>query len=76
MGTTILPPLNTLVNFTCKDDFFETNFTCLPRCDIWDARRQDAIATLENVIGTACAVLDIIASVLVFLVFAIRRNIL
>ena len=50
MGSAMLPPLNVLSNLTCRDDFFERNFTCLPRCHTWDARKQDALAKMEDII--------------------------
>ena len=74
MGSAILPPLSALTNLTCRDDFFERNFTCLPRCDTWDARRQGTIANVEDIIPAATGVLDIMGSVLVLFVFAIRRK--
>ena len=74
IGSAMLPPLNTLTNLTCRNDFFERNFTCLPRCDTWDARRQDTLAKMEDIIGAACAVLGVIAGVLVLVVFTVRRN--
>ena len=43
-----LPDLST-VNLTCNQDFFEQNFTCLPRCDMWDERPQ-AFATIDSVV--------------------------
>ena len=74
MGSAMLPPLNALTNLTCRDDFFERNFTCLPLCDTWDARRQGTIAKLEDIIRAATDVLDIIGSVLVLFVFVMRRK--
>ena len=74
LGSAMLPAFNALTNLTCRDDFFERNFTCLPQCDTWDARRQDTLAKLEDIISAACAVFDITASVLVLVVFAIRRK--
>ena len=74
IGSAMLPPVNALTNLTCRDDFFEKNFTCLPQCDTWDARRQDVFAQLENMIQTACAVVDMIANILVLVILVMRRK--
>ena len=72
-GIGILPELN-LTNLTCKDDFFERNFTCLPRCDRWDERPQNAIRIIEDIVQFGCLSLRILIVGLLLLLFAIRRK--
>ena len=67
-----LPPLST-VNLTCKEDFFEQNFTCLPRCDVWDERPQ-RFATIDDVLRIGFVVSRWLVSALFLLAFALRRK--
>lgn len=69
-----LPDLN-ITNLTCKDDFFELNFTCLPRCDRWDGR-PPVLAVVEDIIRVTGVLLDMVANGLFLLIFAIRRKVL
>ena len=71
-----VPALLNITELTCRDDFFERNFTCLPRCDLWDGRPQDSIATLENIVRPVCTAVDLLASGLVLLIFVMRRKVL
>ena len=73
MGPAVFPMLN-ITELTCKDDFFEVNFTCLPRCNRWDGRPQDLIATLEDIVRLICSFINMIATGLFFTAFFIRRK--
>ena len=72
-GISILPGLN-LTDLTCKDDFFERNFTCLPRCDRWDERPQNAIRIVQDIVLYSSLCLRILIVGLLLLLFAIRRK--
>ena len=68
-----LPDLN-LTNLTCKEDFYERNFTCLPRCDRWDERPQNAIAAIEDIVKVVSDILRLIITGILLLLFATRRK--
>ena len=69
----LLPALN-LTELICREDFFERNFTCLPRCDRWDERPQNFLAVTEDIVRVVSAVLRMILAVFLLVVFAIRRR--
>ena len=68
----VLPPLN-ITSLTCREGFFEQNFTCLPSCMQWDNRPQ--ASSLKGVQGFF-VVLTWFFSVLFLSVFAVRRKVL
>ena len=68
-----LPALN-ITDLTCREDFFERNFTCLPRCDRWDERPQNFLAAIEDIVRTVSAILKQLTTTLFLVVFAIRRK--
>ena len=67
-----LPDLN-ITNLACRDDFFESNFTCLPHCDRWDGR-PPMLAVVEDIIRVTGVLLDMVTNGLFLLIFAIRRK--
>ena len=73
VGHAVLPALN-ITELNCRDDFFERNFTCLPRCDRWDERPQNFLAAIEDIVRTVSAILKQLTTTLFLVVFAIRRK--
>ena len=67
----ILPALN-LTNLTCREDFFEQNFTCIPRCDRWNLRPENLLVTIEDIVRVTFAVLQWFMDVPLLIVFAVR----
>ena len=70
-----LPALN-MTNLTCRDDFFEQNFTCLPRCDSWDPRPHNSLTIIDDTIRTLCITLRFLLGGLFLIIFALRRKVL
>ena len=68
-----LPALN-ITDLHCSEDFFEHNFTCLPRCDRWDDRPQNTIVVTADIVHVVSAILRQLFSVLLIAVFLIRRK--
>ena len=68
-----LPVLN-ISNLTCKEDFIEQNFTCVPHCDIWDERPMNVLVIIEDYVRITLAILQWILGVALLLVFVIRRK--
>ena len=66
----LFPPLN-LVNLTCSEDFLESNFTCLPRCDRWEEKSHIVVIWYEMV-RVFTAVVKLMASSLLIGIFIIR----
>ena len=75
VGYDSLPPLN-VTNLTCRDDFFERNFTCLPRCNGWNERPQGLLSNFDDALRLTCGLLDLILTGFFLLAFFIRRKIL
>ena len=67
-------PALVLTNLTCREDFFERNFTCLPSCDHWDQRSQNLWSPIDDLVEVVTSFLRILLTVLIFVVFAIRRK--
>ena len=72
-GADALPDLN-ITNLTCREDFFERNFTCLPRCDMWDVRRQNILVPLEDILRIVCRMLQTLIVGILLLLFVVRRK--
>ena len=72
-GADTLPALN-ITNLTCREDFFERNFTCLPRCDMWDVRKQNILVPLEDIMRIVCRMFQILIVGLLLLLFVVRRK--
>ena len=68
-----LPPLN-ITSLHCREDFFEQNFTCLPRCDRWDGRAQNALVATADIVRVICAILRTLFTLLLIVVFVVRRK--
>ena len=69
----VLPDLM-LAKLICIEDFFERNFTCLPSCDHWDERSQNLLFRIDDLVHLVTAFVKILLTVLIFVVFAIRRK--
>ena len=69
-----IPALD-ITNLTCIEDFFVANFTCLPDCEMWDARPQNhSLVKVEEFVQITCDILRLATSALTLLVFVIRRK--
>ena len=64
---------NNLSNLTCQADFFESNFTCLPRCADW---KQDSpvVSSAIQIIVVVSYVTMLCASVTLVAMFALRHK--
>ena len=71
----VLPALM-LTNLTCKEDFFQRNFTCLPSCDHWDERPRNFLAYIDDIVQAMSSSLRLLLIVLLFVMFAMRRKVL
>ena len=67
-----LPSLN-LPALVCREDFFERNFTCLPRCAVWEQYSHLAHVVLD-VIWAFTSVTMPLASTTIIGIFTIRRK--
>ena len=68
-----LPPL-IITSLRCREDFFEQNFTCLPRCDSWDGRPHNSLVVTADIVQVVCATLELLFTILTIVVFVIRRK--
>ena len=73
VGSDELPSLN-VSNLTCREDFFEKNFTCLPRCDSWDDRPPSPLAMFEIIVRLAGGILDLFLNAWFLIIFTARRK--
>ena len=74
MSTSEFLPLLNITSLRCREDFFEQNFTCLPRCDRWDGGAQNALVAIADIVRVICATLRMLFTVLLIVVFVIRRK--
>ena len=66
-------PIN-LTSLSCREDFFEQNFTCLPRCDVW-GQEQHKVSQALRIVRIATATIMLLSSVVLIVVFLIRHRI-
>ena len=74
MSTSEFLPAFNITNLHCKEDFFEHNFTCLPRCDHWDGRPQSLFVVITDIMRAVFTIFKLLLSVLLIVVFVIRRK--
>ena len=66
-------PLLDLSGLVCREDFFERNFTCLPRCALWEQYPPQEHMVLD-VIWALSLITMLLGSVAIIGTFATRRK--
>ena len=69
-------PAPNITNLTCRDDFFISNFSCLPHCHRWDQRPQNVIAEIEDIVHAIAVILFVLLCSLFLVTIFIRRQVL